>query len=102
MAEGGLEVSENAHQGTDFDQFLENEGLLEQCRAVAIKRVVAAEIIQAMEREGISKSAMAKAMGTSRASLHRLLDPESPSVTLLTLERAARALGKKLRIEFSD
>ncbi len=89
----------NPHLGSDFDEFLEEEGILEEVNAAAIKRVMAVEIAEAMEQKGLSKTEMAKAMRTSRAALDRLLDPERRSVTLLTLEKAARALGKTLTVE---
>jgi antitoxin HicB len=89
---------DNPHIGSDFDDFLEEEGLLAETRAVAIKRVIAWQLEQEMTAKGISKTAMAKRMHTSRAAVDRLLDPESPSVTLLTLERAARVLGRTLEV----
>jgi transcriptional regulator with XRE-family HTH domain len=49
--------------------------------------------------QGITKSALAKRMQTSRAQLDRLLDPENESVTLATLTRAAQAVGRQLRME---
>lgn len=85
--------------GSDFDGWLEEQGLLARAEAVAAKRVLAFQIAAAMKERRLSKAAMARAMRTSRAALDRLLDPETPSVTLLTLERAARALGKDLRVE---
>ncbi len=88
------------HLGSDFDDFLEEEGLLAETEATAIKRVVAFRIQQLMEQKGISKTDMAKHMKTSRASLDRLLDPSNESVTLHTLESAALALGKRLSINF--
>jgi DNA-binding Xre family transcriptional regulator len=87
------------HIGTDFDDFLKDEGLLADAEAVAVKRVIAYQIGQMMREENITKTAMAERMNTSRASLNRLLDPDNKSVTLKTLERAASALGKKLQIE---
>ncbi len=87
------------HVGTDFDSFLEEEGLLEEAEAVATKRVLAFQIAQAMEEQKLSKTAMARRMRTSRSALDRLLDPAVPSVTLLTIERAARALGRRLSVE---
>lgn len=89
------------HVGTDFDAFLEEEGLLAEVEAVAAKRVVAWQLANAMAEQKVSKAAMAKLMRTSRAAVSRLLDPSSPSVTLLTLERAAHVLGKKLHVEVS-
>ena len=89
------------HMGSNFDDFLNDEGLLADAEAVAIKRVVAFQIAQMMEKQRITKSEMARRMKTSRTALDRLLDPENDSVTLQTLERAARALGKRLRVEFA-
>lgn len=90
------------HLGSDFDDFLRDEGLLEEAEAVASKRVLAYQIARAMEQRKLTKAAMARQMGTSRSSLDRLLDPQMPSVTLLTIERAARALGKRVRIEMVE
>jgi antitoxin HicB len=90
------------HLGSGFDDFLAEEGLLEEAEAVATKRVLAFQIAQAMEERNLSKAAMARRMGTSRSSLERLLDPDVPSVTLLTIERAARVLGKRVRIEMVE
>jgi predicted XRE-type DNA-binding protein len=94
-------MNEN-HLGSDFDAFLEEEGLLEEAEAVATKRVLAYQITRAMEDQKLSKAAMARRMQTSRSALDRLLDPMVPSVTLLTIERAARALGRKLRVEMVE
>jgi len=90
------------HLGSDFDEFLQEEGLLEEVEGVAAKRVLAYQIAQAMKEKELSKSAMARRMGTSRSSLNRLLDPSVPSVTLSTLQKAARVLGKSVRIEMVD
>ena len=91
----------NPHIGSSFESFLDEEGMLEDCTAVAIKRVLARQIERAMEERGLTKSAMAKAMRTSRPQLDRLLDPANPSVTLDTLQRAAAAVGRKLRLELA-
>lgn len=91
----------NPHLGSDFDDFLAQEGMLADVESVAIKRVIAFQIAQMIEQQNISKSEMARRMNTSRSSLDRLLDPENDSVTLQTLERAAQALGKRLRVEFA-
>lgn len=87
------------HLGSNFDDFLREEGLLAETEAVALKRVVAFQIAQLMESNRVSKTALAKRMQTSRASVERLLDPSNESVTLQTLERAALALGKRLQIQ---
>ncbi len=89
------------HLGSDFDVFLAEEGLLEDAEAVAVKRVIAFQISQEMKRCNLSKSEMAYRMRTSRPAVDRLLDPANPSVTLSTLQRAATAIGKRLKIELS-
>jgi antitoxin HicB len=85
--------------GSSFDDFLQEEGLLDDANAVAIKRVIAWQIDQEMKAQKLTKSAMAKKMRTSRAALNRLLDENDTSLTLTTLSRAATVLGKKFRIE---
>ena len=89
------------HIGSNFDDFLREEQLLEHAQAVAAKRAIAFQIAQEMEIRNLTKSEMATRMKTSRTVLERLLDPDNPSVTLFTLERAASALGKKLRVELA-
>ena len=89
----------NPHIGSGLDEFLAEEGLLGELEAAAVKRVIAYQLVQHMEQNGLSKAAMAQRMRTSRPALDRLLDPGNPSVTLHTMDRAARALGKKLRIQ---
>jgi antitoxin HicB len=84
-----------------FDEFLESQGMLEEAEDVAIKRVLAWQIAEAMKEQGITKTAMAARMRTDRRQLDRLLDPENKSVTLSTLRRAASAVGKRLRIELA-
>jgi predicted XRE-type DNA-binding protein len=91
----------NKHLGSDFDDFLQDEGLLAEAEATAIKRVLAFQIEKEMEERQLTKSALAKLMNTSRSSLDRLLDPDNPSVTLVTMESAAIALGKKLKIQLA-
>lgn len=89
------------HVGSDFDDFLKEEGIYEQVQAVAIKRVIAYQIAEEMKKKKLSKTQMASRMKTSRAALERLLDPENASITLFTLERAASALGKKLSVQLA-
>jgi antitoxin HicB len=90
------------HSGSSFDSFLEEEGILDEVEAVAIKRVIAWQLAEAMKVGKISKKAMAQRMGTSRSQLDRLLDPENSAVHLQTIARGARALGKRLRLEMTD
>ena len=89
------------HLGSRFDDCLREENLLDQVEAVAVKRVIADQIAQEMKRSKLTKTQMASRMRTSRAALERLLDPLNSSVTLSTLERAAFALGKKLKVELA-
>ena len=91
----------NQHIGTSFDDFLQEEGLLVASEATAVKRVLAYQIEMEMAERKLSKSALARMMQTSRSALDRLLDPENASVTLLTLESVAHALGKKLKVQLA-
>lgn len=85
--------------GSSFDDFLKEEGIYEEVTAVAIKRVLARQIEDAMARQNISKSEMARRMKTSRSHLDRLLDPEKGTVRLDTLLKAAHAVGREIRVE---
>ena len=90
------------HRGSSFDSFLEEESILEEVEAVAVKRVIAWQLAEAMKAGKISKKSMAERMGTSRSQLDRLLDPENSAVHLETIAKAARAVGKRLRIDMVD
>jgi len=90
------------HLGSDFDDFLAEEGLLPEVETVAVKRVIAYQLTMLMKEDNLTKTSLAQRMNTSRAALNRLLDPNNESVTLQTIERAAMALGKRLRIEFVE
>lgn len=92
-------MKQSKHIGSDFDDFLENEGILDAAETVAVKRVIAYQLEQAMRNQHITRKSMAEKMHTSRSTINRLFDPENPSVTLLTLEKAASAVGKKLKLE---
>jgi DNA-binding Xre family transcriptional regulator len=87
--------------GSDFDDFLAEEGMLEEVTAVAVKRVIAWQIEQEMMAQKLTKTAMAKKMRTSRASLNRLLDENDTSLTLTTLAGAAAALGRRIKLELA-
>jgi antitoxin HicB len=87
--------------GSSLDEFLKDEGILEEARAVAAKRVIAWQLQQQMTAAGISKTAMAARMATSRRQLDRVLNPDDGNVTLETLQRAARAVGRELRLELA-
>ena len=87
--------------GSDFDAFLEEEGLLEETTVRGVKRYIAYRLAEKMSEAGLSKSEMARRMDTSRSALERLLDPDNPSVTLQTLQSAVQALGGRLKIELT-
>ena len=89
------------HLGSTFDDFLSEEGILDDVTATAIKRMIAYQIETEMKQRKLSKTEMAKQMKTSRSSVDRLLDPGNDSVTLQTLQRAASVLGKKLVVELA-
>jgi antitoxin HicB len=91
----------NKHIGSDFDSFLEEEGILAETEAAAVKRVIAFQVEKMMSEQNLSKTEMSRRMNTSRAALDRLLDPTNHAVTLQTLDRAARALGKRLQIHIA-
>ena len=88
--------------GSNFDDFLKEEGLYEQTTAAALKKVLALQIEEGMKTQQLTKTAMAKRMHTSRAALNRLLDDSDTSLTLTTLASAASALGKSVKIELVE
>lgn len=92
-------MTKNNHVGSDFDDFLAEEGILETCQAEAAKRIIAWQIKEYMARENLKKTALAQKLGTSRSQLDRLLDPENTSLNLKTLASAARVMGKKIEIK---
>lgn len=84
--------------GSNFDDFLEDEGILEHTEEVATKRVLAFQLQEEMRRQKVTTTALAERMDTSRSSVRRLLDPNNDSITVKTLKRAARSLGKRVQI----
>ena len=92
-------ATKKAGIGAAFDDFLKDEGTSEATQAVAIKRVLAWQIDKAMKEHRLTKAEMARRMDTSRSQLDRLLDPDSDSVTLETLTRAARAIGRQVKLK---
>ncbi|MBF2067540.1 MAG: XRE family transcriptional regulator [Calothrix sp. C42_A2020_038] len=95
-------MKKNPHIGSSLDDLFEEEGTLNEINIIAVKRVIAWQIQQEMAKRNLSKTEMAQQMQTSRSSLDRLLDPDNPAVTLDTIERAARVIGKKVRFELVD
>jgi antitoxin HicB len=92
-------VAKNAHIGSSLEAFLDQEGLLEEATATAVKRVVAWQVADAMKRAGVTKVEMAARMRTSRTLLDRLLDANDAGLTLDTLGRAAAALDLRVHLE---
>jgi len=86
--------------GSNFDEFLSENAILDDVTAVAVKRVIAWQIEQEMKAQNLNKTTMARKMHTSRAALNRLLDENDTSLTLTTLASAAAVLGKKLNVQF--
>lgn len=88
----------NQYISGDFDDFLREEGILEEVEAAAIKKVLAFKIANLMQTQKISKTEMASRMNTSRAALDRILDPTNTSITLATMDKAAKSVGARLRL----
>lgn len=91
---------QNIHRGSDFCDFLADEGIRPEVEVLALKRVVALQLQQILEQEHITKTQLATRMKTSRASLDRILDPANPSLTVASLGKAAAALGRKVELRF--
>ena len=92
-------MKKNIHRGSNFRDFLKEEGILEEVKERAMKQVLALQLADLLKENELTKSEMAVRMKTSRAAVDRLLDADNPSVTLSTLGKAARALGRKVKIE---
>ncbi len=92
-------ATKNKHHGSDFDDFLGEEGLYDKACAVAAKRVIAARLKEVMQEKKISVSRLAVMMDTKRPAINRLLDENNCALSLRTLSRAASALGKTIRME---
>jgi antitoxin HicB len=93
-------MSKNKHRGSDFRDFLNEEGILDEVEARALKQATSLQIARLLKEKSVTKAEMAARMKTSRAAVDRLLDASNSSVTLNTLGKAARALGRKIKIEF--
>lgn len=92
-------TSRNPHIGSSLDDFLREEGIYDEVAALSAKKKIALQLRQRMERDDISVSSLARELKTSRNQIHRILDPQDHNVTLATLERAAAAVGCKVRLE---
>jgi antitoxin HicB len=93
-------MKKNKHIGSNFDDFLQEEGMLEEIEEVVAKRIFVFQVEKEMKKQGIDKVELAERMETSRSAVDRILDPESPS-TLRTFAKAARALGRHLKISLA-
>lgn len=91
----------NQYSGSNFDDFLAEEDILEEVSVKAQKRLLALQLADIMENAQVTKTALAEKMHTSRSQIDRLLDPDNTSITLESLDRLARAVNKQLRIEFA-
>lgn len=89
------------HVGSNFDDFLQEKGMLEECEAVAIKRVLAYALQEKIKREKTSLELLAKELKTSRAAVNRILNPENTSITLKTMEKITKYLNKRLIISIA-
>jgi hypothetical protein len=94
-------MNKNPFSGSNFDDFLAEDGILEDVSAKAQKRLLALQIEDIMAVTNLTKSEIAIKMNTSRSQLDRILDPNNTSITLDSLDRLARAVGKQLKIEFA-
>lgn len=99
-AKAATQRNENLHIGSDFDDFLAEEGIKAEVEALALKKVVALQLQEILEKERVSKSQLASRMHTSRTSVNRMLDPGNPSLTVASLGKVAAALGRKLEFKF--
>jgi antitoxin HicB len=93
--------TKNPRVGRSFEDYLDEEGDLQEATALAVKRVLAWELSRAMKKANMSRAELARRMRTSRAVVHRLLDETDPSVTLATISRAATALGRSIRVRLA-
>ena len=90
----------NKHNGSSFDDFLEDVGILAEAQAIAVARVLAWEVNQYLAENNTTKTAFAKMLDTSRMQVNRLVDPDDTSVNLNTMAKVAEAMGKKLELRF--
>lgn len=92
----------NPHMGSGLDEILEQDGSLEAANSIALKRVLGHQLEKAMKEKNISKTEMSRLMQTSRSALDRLLDPENTGVTLQTMYKAAKVVGKRIQLDLVD
>ena|SRR5436190_18950961 len=95
-------MASNRHRGSTLDDFLAQEGVLDEFQAKAVKQVVAWQLAEAMRERKLSKNQLAKQMKTSRTQVDRVLDPAAGNVTIETLQRAAGMVGRRLKVELIE
>lgn len=92
-------MADNQHRGSSLDSFLEEQGILAEFQAKAIKEVIAWQLAEAMKERKLSKSRLATLMHTSRTQVNRVLDPTDGNVTIETLQRAAEIVGRRVQLQ---
>jgi antitoxin HicB len=92
-------AKKNPHKGSSFESWLDEAGICEEVTAAAIKAVIARQLASEMKKKGITKPKMVALMKTSHAQIDRLLDPENGSATIESLQRAAKIVGRELRLQ---
>jgi antitoxin HicB len=92
----------NPYSGSNFRSWLEEEGIADEVEEASVKAVIAWQLKQTMERQGLTKTALAAKLGTSRSEVYRLLDPGNEAVSLGTMRRAAAAIGKRLKVTLAN
>jgi predicted XRE-type DNA-binding protein len=92
-------TKENPHVGSSFESWLDESGIRDEVTAAAIKAVIAEQLLEEMKKQNLTKKRMAELMHTSRAQLDRLLDPDNGSATIDSLVRAARIVGREVRLQ---
>ena len=90
---------ETGQAGALFEDYLRDQGTYEDTTETAVKRVIAYQLAEVMEDQAITKVEMAKRLNTSRSQLDRLLDPANDAVSLAILARAAKAVGRTIKLE---
>lgn len=93
--------NKHKHIGSSFDDFLQKEGIYEEVNSYAVKEILAFMIQEEMKKKKLTKTELAKLLGTSRSSLDRILNPQNHSITLLTIEKIANIFDKKVKISFA-
>lgn len=90
---------ETGKVGSSFEDFLKEQGTYEDTTERAVKRVLAFQLAEEMKAKGITKVKMAEMLDTSRAQLNRLLDPTADNVTLSSLSKVAKMMGRSIHLE---